>query len=95
LDDFLSLTGEMMIRTLASLRLTFISLTLLLTLMGVGIFLTLFPEYKNAVKAMNQTIIYQWFTTSWRVKPVLTAWFLMVCLSGALLFINTVFCSWF
>ncbi|MDA3898096.1 MAG: hypothetical protein PF482_18330 [Desulfobacteraceae bacterium] len=83
----------MMIRTLASLRLTFISLTLLLTLMGVGIFLTLFPEYKNAVKAMNQTIIYQWFTTSWRVKPVLTAWFLMVCLSGALLFINTVFCS--
>ena len=82
-----------MIHRLASIRLTFISLTLLLILMGTGICLTLLPEYKEAVKAMNQTIIYHWLATSWRLKPVLTAWVLLVSLSAAILAVNTVLCS--
>ena len=82
-----------MIQRLSSIRLTFALLTLLLVLMGTGICLTLFPEYKAAVKVMNQTIVYHWFAACWRQTPILTAWVLLVSLTAVILAFNTAICS--
>ncbi len=82
----------MMIQRLASIKFTFLSLALLIFLMTTGIALTIFPEYKDAVKAMNERIIYQWLIENWRQKAVLTAWFLLLVLSAGVLFVNTVCC---
>lgn len=66
---------------------------MLLVLMGIGIFFSLFPAYTDAIESMNRTIIYHWFINSWHEKPVLTAWVLLISASGAVLFVNTAFCS--
>ncbi len=81
-----------MIQKLASIRLTFASLTLLIVFMGTGIFLTLFPEYKNAIETMNETIVYRWFLNSWQQKSVLTGWVVLIILAASILFVNTFCC---
>ena len=82
-----------MIQKIASIKLTFFSLILLIVLMGVGVVLSLFPAYTNAIEKMNQTIVYHWIVNTWHENPLLTAWVLLVTASSAVLFINTACCS--
>ncbi len=82
-----------MIQKIGSIKLTFFVLILLVVLMGMGIALSLFPAYTDAIEKMNQTIVYHWIVNTWHVNPVLTAWVLLVTISGAVLFINTACCS--
>ncbi len=93
MDDFYSLTGEAMIQKIGSIKLTFFSLVLLIVLMGMGIVLSLFPAYTDAIEKMNQTIVYQWIVNTWHEQPLLTTWVLLVTISSAVLFINTACCS--
>lgn len=82
-----------MIQKIASIKLTFFSLVLLVVLMGTGVVLSLFPAYADTIKKMNQTIVYHWIVNTWHEKPLLTAWVLLVTISSAVLFINTACCS--
>ena len=82
-----------MIQKIASIKLTFFSLILLIVLMGMGIALSLFPAYTDAIEKMNQTIVYHWIVNTWHETPLLTAWVLLVTVVSAVLFINTACCS--
>ena len=82
-----------MIQKIASIKLTFFSLILLIVLMGVGVVLSLFPAYTDAIEKMNQTIVYHWIVNTWHETPLLTAWVLLVTVSSAVLFVNTACCS--
>ncbi len=82
-----------MIQKIASIKLTFFSLVLMVMLMGMGVVLSLFPAYTDAIEQMNQTIVYHWILSAWHENPLLTIWVLLVTVSSAVLFINTACCS--
>jgi hypothetical protein len=82
-----------MIRTLSSIKLTFVLLFFLTLLMGIGIFFTRVDGYKQAMVLMGEFLIYDFFKAHWKDNIVLLIWVLSICAASVLLIINTVFCS--
>lgn len=82
-----------MIRTLSSIKLTFVLLFILTIFMGIGIFLARLDGYKQAIVLMGDVLIYDFFKAHWKDNIVLLIWVLSICAASVLLMINTVFCS--
>ena len=80
-----------MIQRLSSVSLTFYSLVILVLLMGTGVFLNL--SHSHAFTRMNEIPILTWITTTWPTAPALVIWFLVLCLTAGMLFINALCCS--
>ncbi len=80
-----------MIQKFASIKLTFYLLLIIIALMSIGIGLSFFPEYKQAMKIMNNTVIYDWIKNTWHVT--LTLWVIIIIFVSLLLFINTALCN--
>lgn len=80
-----------MIQRLSSVFLTFYTLVILVLLMGAGVFLNL--SHKQAFTQMNEVSIFSWLSTTWPTAPVLVIWFLVLCLTAGILFINALCCS--
>lgn len=80
-----------MIQRLSSITLTFYNLVVLILLMGVGVLLSL--SHKEIFTQMNEVNIFNWITATWESAPLLVVWFLVLCLSAGVLFINALCCS--
>jgi hypothetical protein len=79
-------------RKLASLELTLICLGGLVVWLGLGAGLAATPGLKDAFSAMNNHLIFQWLAGPAQAAPLLMAWFIILCLWAALLFVNLVLC---
>lgn len=82
-----------MIQKISSIRVTFITLIIMLLLLGTGIILSFIPQYEKSIKLMNKAIIYIWLKNNWQDNLVLTSWFLSITITAGILFINTFFCT--
>ncbi|MCP3872850.1 MAG: hypothetical protein GY699_06810, partial [Desulfobacteraceae bacterium] len=82
-----------MIRTLSSIKLTFVLLFILIFLMSTGVFLVRIDGYKEAIFLMSEVLVYDFFKAHWKDNIVLLIWVLSICATAGLLIINTVFCS--
>ena len=80
-----------MLRKLASIKLTFTLLMVLIFLMGVGIWLSL--TLPKEFKAMNLMHILDWLVKGPEIHPMVLAWFLGVCLMAAMLGLNAFSCA--
>ena len=80
-----------MIHRLSSVILTFYNLVVLILLMGVGVLFS--TAHKEIFTQMNEVNIFDWLTTTWTWAPLLVVWFLILCLSAGVLFINALCCS--
>jgi len=80
-----------MIQKLSSIKFAFYNLIFMIFLLGTGIYLS--RLYKSDFKMMNEIHIFDWFSGTWSETPVLVIWFVLLCCSAALLFINALFCS--
>lgn len=82
-----------MIRFFSSLGLTFVLLLSIVLLLWLGTVFTLFPDLKQGIELMNDTLIQNWFMTAWKINWILPVWLLSLCLLSGLLFCNTLVCS--
>ncbi|MDY0220625.1 MAG: hypothetical protein RBR67_05780, partial [Desulfobacterium sp.] len=82
-----------MIRFFSSLGLTFVLLLSIVLLLFLGTVFTLFPDLKQGIELMNDTLIENWFMTAWKINWILPVWLLSLCLLSGLLFCNTLVCS--
>jgi len=82
-----------MIQILSSLRLTFVLLLSLAGLLGLGVVFSMFPDLKDGIKLMNESLIHHWFITIWPVSRILPIWFLFVVIISGLLFVNIFVCT--
>jgi len=82
-----------MLRTLSSIRMTFVLLTTLILLLGMGIILVMFEDYKQAIRLMSEIVVLDFFKAKWQDHILLTVWVLTICAASALLFLNTLLCS--
>jgi hypothetical protein len=80
-----------MLQLLSSVTLTFYNLVVLVLLMGAGVFLNI--AHKAAFTQMNEVSIFNWLTTTSTSAPILVVWFLLLCLTAGVLFINALCCS--
>lgn len=80
-----------MIQKLSSIKFTFYNLILMICMMGTGVYLS--RSFKQSFNMLNQSSIFEWINTVWLDTPVLAVWFVLLCCSSALLFINVLFCS--
>ena len=85
--------GKIMIRFFSSIRLTFVLLMSLIVLLWFGTVLSLFPDLKDGIKLMNESLIHHWFMTAWHINWILPMWFLLVVFVAGLLLVNTLVCS--
>ena len=60
-------------------------------LLGAGVYFN--RLYKPGFKMMNEIHIFEWFSDAWSETSVLVIWFILLCCSAVLLFINALFCS--
>jgi hypothetical protein len=79
-------------KRLASLELTLICLGGLVVWLGVGAGFAMMPSFKGAFTAMNQHLVFQWLAGPAQEAPVLMAWFIILFLWTAVLFVNLVLC---
>ncbi len=79
-------------KRLASLELTLICLGGLVVWLGLGAGLAVTPSLKNAFMAMNHHLVFQWLAGPAQATPLLMAWFIILCLWAAVLFLNLVLC---
>lgn len=82
-----------MIKTLSSIRLTFILLIIITLLMMAGILLSLSETYSRSLLFINETIVFDFLRRHWQEHIVLSIWTLIICLICFFLFINTAFCT--
>lgn len=82
-----------MFRTLSSIKLTFVLLSILTLLMGIGVVFTLVDGYKQTIAVMSEVLVYDFFKAHWKDNILLLTWVLSICATSVLLIINTVFCS--
>ncbi len=80
-----------MIQKLSSIKFAFYNLIFMILLLGTGIYLS--QLYKPCFKMINEIHIFRWVSNTWQETPVLVVWFILICCSAALLFINALFCS--
>ncbi|MCD4677570.1 MAG: hypothetical protein K8S18_16485 [Desulfobacula sp.] len=80
-----------MIQKLSSIKFAFYNLIFLIALMGTGVYLS--RLYKQGFVMMNESHILEWIISAWADTPILLIWFILLCCSAALLFINALLCS--
>ncbi len=80
-----------MIQKLSSVKFAFYNLILMIFLMGAGVGLHRF--YKPGFNMMNEIHIFEWLHSAPVDSPILLVWFILLCISAAMLFINAVFCT--
>ena len=82
-----------MIRKLASIKLTFFSLVLLLAALGAGTGLTYMPAHAKTIRRISETLPLDWMISAGRDDVVVLAWFLVTCLFSVVLFLNVMACT--
>jgi hypothetical protein len=80
-----------MIQKLSSLKLTFYNLVAMVFLLGTGVVLS--RVYPQVFDAMNRILVVEWLRTAWSRTPVPALWFVLLCLSAGILFVNAVCCT--
>lgn len=66
----------------------------LCALLTVGILMMQSPSVETAFAAMNHTLLLPWLLKHGADNPAVTIWVGLLILTGGLLFINTVCCTW-
>ena len=79
-----------MIRTFSSIRLTFIALLALISLMAAGI--AMGRSFADAFSALNETEFLHWLLQSHDTPLPVKVWFLTLCFASALLLANAFCC---
>lgn len=79
-------------KRLASLELTLICLGGLVVWLGLGAGMSVAPGLKEAFMAMNQHLVLKWLAGPAQEAPFLMAWFIILCLWAAVLFVNLALC---
>jgi hypothetical protein len=83
-----------MIRFLSSMKFAFWSILALILWFFAGVAFASQGEYKKAFAKMNDLLILDWFfSESFNNIPVLL-WFSGLCISGGIVLISFVFCTW-
>jgi hypothetical protein len=81
-----------MIKKLASIKLTFITLASLLALLGIGTGLTYSQGHAETIGLISDTTPLDWFLAAGHGDRVVLVWFVATCVAAAVLFINTIAC---
>ncbi len=71
--------------------MTFYNLILMVFLLGTGVVLS--RVYPQVFDAMNKILVIEWLKTAWSETPVPALWFVLLCLSAGLLFVNALCCT--
>jgi hypothetical protein len=79
-------------KKLASLELTLICLGGLVVWLGLGAVLAVAPGSRETFTLMNHHLVFQWLAGPAQDAPLLMAWFIILCLWAALLFVNLLLC---
>lgn len=81
-----------MIKKLASIKLTFITLASLVTMLGIGVGLTYGQGYAKAIRLISETIPLDWLLAAGHGDRVVLVWFVATCAVAAVLFLNVIAC---
>ncbi len=84
-----------MIRKLASIRLTFVCIISLGTLLIAGVLFYNSPDGREAIENLNGMLLFSWINEHLFTHTILSLWVLFVCAVAGILFINTLCCTFF
>jgi len=81
-----------MLSRLSSLTLTLWSLGALALTLLLGMLLALSQTFYPAIREINYTLVRDWLAGPAQEQPLVTAWFIILCLAAAILFVNLAAC---
>jgi hypothetical protein len=81
-----------MLQKIATIKLTFIGLSWLIASLLTGVALTFDDRHAAALKSLSRQLPLTWLISEGGQDPVITTWFVLVCLIAVLFFIHLACC---
>ena len=82
-----------MINKIASLYVTLASLAGMIICLFWGWIMGFTPAFRPVMRSMNDQLIIDWLLANLTAHPTVAAWFILLCLSAAVLFVNLAACT--